>query len=141
MALGDKRSRAITLGGIARLLAAKGDVDQALKLHQENLAIAEALGDLDGIANTLWSIATIEMRQHFKQAFEHLAVSYDINIKVGRLDAICYVGQDFGQLLCARGDPEKGLAVLERSRDGFVKLARPENARYVQSIIDEIQSK
>ena len=58
MALGDKRSRAITLGDIARVLAAKGDVDQALKLHQENLAIAEALGDLDGIANTLWSIAT-----------------------------------------------------------------------------------
>jgi hypothetical protein len=85
MALGDKRSRAITLGDIARVLAAKGDVDQALKLHQENLAIAEALGDLDGIAKLSGPSPQIEMRQqHFKQAFEHLAVSYDINLKVGR---------------------------------------------------------
>jgi hypothetical protein len=38
-ALGDKRSRAITLGQIARLLADKGEVDQAPKLHQEKLAI------------------------------------------------------------------------------------------------------
>jgi hypothetical protein len=70
-----------------------------------------------------------------------LAASYDINLKLGRLDGICYVGQDFGQLLCAIGYPEKGLAVLERSRDGFVKLGQPENASYMQSIINEIQSK
>src|SRR5208282_258554 len=130
-ALGDKRSRAVTLGDIARLLADKGEVDKALKLHQENLVIYEALGNLEGVANALWSIAKIELRQrHIQQAFEHLAASYDISLKLGRLDAICQVGQDFGQLLCARGDPEKGLAVLERSRDGFVKLARQENARY-----------
>ena len=141
-ALGDKWARAVTLDDIARLLADKGEVDKALKLHQENLVIYEALGNLEGVANALWSIAKIELRQrHIQQAFEHLAASYDISLKLGRLDAICQVGQDFGQLLCARGDPEKGLAVLERSRDGFVKLARQENARYVESIIDEIQGK
>jgi tetratricopeptide (TPR) repeat protein len=140
--LGEKRARAITLGDIARLLAAKGDVDQALKLHQEKLAIVEALGDPDSIAHTLWSVAQIELRQqHFEQAFEHLAASYDINLKLGRLDAICSVGQDFGQLLCVAGDREKGLAVLERSRDGFVKLGRPENSSYVQSIINEISER
>jgi hypothetical protein len=47
----------------------------------------------------------------------------------------------FGQFLCAAAGREKGLAVLERSRDGFVKLGRPENASYVQSIINEIQGK
>jgi tetratricopeptide (TPR) repeat protein len=140
--LGEKRARAITLGDIARLLAAKGDVDQALKLHQEKLAIVEVLGDPDSIAHTLWSVAQIELRQqHFEQAFEHLAASYDINLKLGRLDAICSVGQDFGQLLCVAGDREKGLAVLERSRDGFVKLGRPENSSYVQSIINEISER
>ena len=140
--MGEERARAITLGDIARLLAAKGDVDQALKLHQEKLAIVEALGDPDSIAHTLWSVAQIELRQqHFEQAFEHLAVSYDINLKLGRLDAICSVGQDFGQLLCVAGDREKGLAVLERSRDDFVKLGRPENSSYVQSIINEISER
>jgi tetratricopeptide (TPR) repeat protein len=102
-ALGDKRSRAITLCQIARLLADKGEVDQAPKLHQEKLAICEALGDPDSIAQTLWSIAQIELRQqHFQQAFEHLAASYDINLKLRRLDAICYVGQDFWPISLCR---------------------------------------
>jgi len=123
-------------------LAAKGEADQALKLHQEKLAIAESLGDPDTIANALWSIAKIELHlQAYEQSFEHLAASYDINRKLGRLDAICFVGLDFGRLLCARGDPEKGLAVLERSRDGFVRLSHLGNARYVESIIHEMQNK
>jgi len=106
------------------------------------LAIVEALGDLDGVANTHWSIAQIELQeQHFQQAFERLADSYAINFKLGRLDGICRVGLDFGRLLCAAGRREEGLAVLERSRDGFAQLGQSEHARYVQSIIKEIQSK
>jgi hypothetical protein len=38
-----ERDQAITQGDIARLLAAKGEVDQELKLHQESLFIYEAL--------------------------------------------------------------------------------------------------
>jgi hypothetical protein len=44
--LGDRRSRAITLGDIARLRADKGEVDQALQQQQER----RQLGDLDGQA-------------------------------------------------------------------------------------------
>jgi Tn3 transposase DDE domain len=118
----------------------KGRRDQASEPGK--LEACEPLGDPDSIAHTLWSVAQIELRQqHFEQAFEHLAASYDINLKLGRLDAICSVGQDFGQLLCVAGDREKGLAVLERSRDGFVKLGRPENSSYVQSIINEISER
>jgi tetratricopeptide (TPR) repeat protein len=141
-ASGEKRARAVALGQIAELLADKGEVDQALKLHQERLAIVEALGDPDSIAHTLWSIAKIDLsEQQVEQAFEHLAASYEINLKLGRLEGICYVGLDFGHLFCASGHLEQGLAVLERSRDGFVKFGRPEKARYVQSIMNEIQSK
>ena len=34
-ALGDRRSRAVTLGDIARIKTAKGEVDAALTLHEE----------------------------------------------------------------------------------------------------------
>ena len=37
--------RVMTLGDIAQLQAAKGEVDAALLLHQEQLAIFEGLGD------------------------------------------------------------------------------------------------
>jgi tetratricopeptide (TPR) repeat protein len=140
--LGDKSWRAFALGEIARLRADKGEVLVALQFHEERLRIYEALGDLNSTTNALWSIGQIELRlQHFQQAFEYLASSYNIALELGRLDAISYVGQDFGSILCTLDNREKGLAILESSRDGFVKLSLPENALYVQSIIDEIQSK
>jgi ATP/maltotriose-dependent transcriptional regulator MalT len=139
-ALGDKHEQAITLCNIARLLVAKGEVDTAMKLHREELVVYEASGDSHGIANTLWSIARIKLgRQHSQQAFEHLAASYAICLKIGNLVAICHVGLDFGRLLCDLGRREKSLSVLERCRDGFIALGRPGDARSVQSIINEIQ--
>jgi hypothetical protein len=102
--MGDDNNEAAGESNIARLLAGKGEVDQALKLNQEKLAIVENLGDPDSIAHTLWSIAKIDLRQqNFKQAFEHLAASSGINLTLRRLEGIYYVGLDFGHLLCASG--------------------------------------
>ena len=58
-ALGDRRSRAITLGDIARLRANKGEVDQALQLHEEALRVYEALGIRRSRAITLCDIARL----------------------------------------------------------------------------------
>ncbi len=139
--LGKKRARAIRLGDAARLLTAKADLDQALRLHREELAIYEAEGDPEGIANTLWSIARTKLRQqHSRRALEHLAASYTVCLKLGNLLAVCHMGIEFGKLLCAFGRRAEGLDVFERSRDGFVKLGRPSDVRYVQSVINDIQS-
>jgi len=51
--------QAIVSGEIAKVLAAKGEVDAALRLHQERLAIFEALGDKWERAVTLGDIARI----------------------------------------------------------------------------------
>jgi tetratricopeptide (TPR) repeat protein len=139
--LGDKRERAVTLGDIARLRAAKGEVDAALQLHQERLAVYEALGDKAGVANTLWSIAQIELNEKkFRQAYEHLTKSYEILLRLGRLDGICAVGLDLGQLLCAAGQPDEGRKILTRSRDGFAKLGRPDRASQAQALLDRCSS-
>jgi len=135
--LGDKRSRAVTLGDTARIRARKGEVDAALQLHTERLGIFEGLEDQAEIAHTLWSIAQIELQQkQFREAFEHLFKSYEINQKLGRLDGICYVGLDLGQLLCAAGQPEAGRGILTRSREGFRKLGQAEMVNLAQALID-----
>jgi len=59
-ALGDKRSRAVTLSDIARIRANRGEVDTALLLHQEALAIFAALGDDRSRSATLDEIALIK---------------------------------------------------------------------------------
>ena len=56
---GTSVSRAVALGDIARIYADKGDVDQALKLHQEELEVYEQLGDKRSRAVTLGDIARI----------------------------------------------------------------------------------
>lgn len=138
-AVGDKRARAVTLGDIARLRADKGEVDAARTLHLDRLADFEAMGHQSGISNALWSIARIEIeQQRFNEAAGHLAKSYEINLKLGRLDGICFVGLDFGRLLCAAGRRDAGLEILTRSRDGFEKLGRPELAAQVQAMLDQI---
>ena len=138
-ALGDKRSRAFTLGDIARIRADKGEVDAALQLHQERLGIFEALGDLSGKAQTLWSIAEIEIHQKkWQDALEHLSESYAINLKLGRLDGISFVGLSLGQLFCKAGQWDQGLAVLSRSRDGFQKLGQVKMAQQTQALLEQL---
>ena len=44
------RESAIALGDIARIKVSKGEVDEALKLHQERIQVFDKLGDLDGRA-------------------------------------------------------------------------------------------
>jgi hypothetical protein len=141
-ALGDKRSRAVTLGDIAWIRRTKGDIDAALQLHAERLGIFEALGDRQERAHTLWSIAQVEIQQQKrKEAFAHLAESYTLLLELGHLDGICMVGLDLGQLLCMAGQREQGLAILTRSRDGFLKLGRPQMAQQTQSLIDRLAQK
>ncbi|MHC4065101.1 MAG: CHAT domain-containing protein, partial [Planctomycetota bacterium] len=53
------RERAIVLGDIARLRANKGEVDAALQLHQERMAVYETLGDKRSRAVTLGDIARL----------------------------------------------------------------------------------
>ena len=57
--LGDDRSRAVTLGDIARIRANKGEVDEALKLHSEAMQTYDALGDRRSRAVALGDIARI----------------------------------------------------------------------------------
>jgi tetratricopeptide (TPR) repeat protein len=52
--LGDVRSRAITLGRIARIYTGKGDYDRALAMYQEALTAFERLGDVS--QESLWSL-------------------------------------------------------------------------------------
>ena len=138
-ALGDKRARAVTLGDIARIRADKGEVDAALQLQQERLAANKALGDQDGIAAASWDLAQLEMsRQNFPAAFPLLAQAYAILQQTGRLDGICMVGTVLGQFLCAMGQREEGLAILTRSRDGFVKLGQAPMAQQTQALLDQL---
>ena len=56
-----QREHSIVLGDIARIKVDKGEVDEALKLHQEMLTVFQALGDQRSRAVTLGDIAHIKV--------------------------------------------------------------------------------
>lgn len=134
---GDAKSRGIVLASIANIEREKGNIEEALRLHRENLAYFEKTGDVNGIAHSLASIGQIEMQKgQFQAAIEHLSKSYEINADLSNLHGISFIGLDYGFLLANRGDKINGLAVLERSRDGFLKLGRKDLADEAQHLID-----
>jgi hypothetical protein len=63
-------------------------------------------------------------KKDYQKAYERLSVSYQINMKLGRLDGICFVGLDLGWILCGGGQKEEGVKILKRSRDGFIQLGQ-----------------
>ncbi|KPA14689.1 hypothetical protein MHK_005102 [Candidatus Magnetomorum sp. HK-1] len=137
--LGDQRSRAVTLGYIARIKVSRGEVDEALRLQNERLIVNKKLNDQDGIGAALYDIALIELQnENYKNALDALLESYQIFIKIGRLDFLCYVGLQLGQLLCYFNQTEEGLAILKRSKEGFIQLQQPQMAQQVDEIMKDI---
>jgi hypothetical protein len=61
--LGDVRSRAVTLGQIAHILARQGDLSDARALQVERLGINRQLDDADGIGATLWDLAQLDLAE------------------------------------------------------------------------------
>jgi len=54
------RSKAITMGRIADILESRGQLDEALRIHQEEqLPVYERLGDVSSKAITMGKIADI----------------------------------------------------------------------------------
>lgn len=142
-ATGDRRSRAVTLGDIARIRTNKGDVDEALKLQQERLEVNRALGDLDGIAAAQFDLGEIRLQQTierqdadlFQQAFNSLSESYAILQRTGRLDGICLVGMTLAQALAMAGQRVEAREIVARSLTGFQRLGLGAQAAQAEELL------
>ena len=138
--LGDVRSVAVCQGKIADILQARGQLDEALALHTQRLQANQQLENKDGIAATLWSIARIELAQgNLEVAAPKIAKAYSLVSEMGRLEGIAVIGRLFGQLLVRNGQPEIGLAVLQRSLDGFRQLGREQSAQQTEKLLKQAQ--
>jgi tetratricopeptide (TPR) repeat protein len=138
--LGDVRSRAVTLGDVAQLRAQAGDVAGALKLHEEKLQICRQLGDISEVANAQYYLAGLDHEQgNTSRALDRLAESWEINLRIGRADAIAFVGQFYGQLL-APTDRPRALEILRRSRDAFELLGMTAKVAGMDQVIRRIEN-
>jgi hypothetical protein len=92
--LGDVRSRAVTMGQIANILVSKGDLDQALRIRQQDeLPVFERLGDVRERAVTMGKIADIlEAKGDLDDALDiHEAKTRPLVEQLGILDGLIYI--------------------------------------------------
>ena len=141
--LGDVRSRAVTMGKIADILQARGDLNEALRIHEEERwPVAEKLGDSDSMIHILINTARIRAakgindQETFERIRHDLSQAYTLAKKLTRLDAICAAAFDLGQLLASVGAENEAKPLLIEARDGFSRLGLP---RYVEHIDAQIK--
>jgi len=144
--LGDVRSRAVTMGQIADILQARGQLDEALDMHSERLAVAEAMGDIDSVAHIRFRCALIRLDRGGLEKGEgeiivhELAESFSIVQRTGRVDAIANVGRRFGQVLASLGRRKESTTVFDAAARAFETLHRTEDARQVRSFQDLLRA-
>jgi tetratricopeptide (TPR) repeat protein len=119
------RSRAVTLGDVARLRAQAGDVQGALKLHQEILEVYEKLGDVRGRAVTLGDVArlraqagdvqgALKLHQERLEVYEKLG---DVRSRAVTLGDIARLRAHAGDVQGARKYQEERLATHRQLGD------------------------
>jgi tetratricopeptide (TPR) repeat protein len=140
--LGDVRAVAVTQGRIADILWAQGKTDEALALQEKRLATNRHLGDADGVAASLWSIAQIEIeRDQLEQAFPRIAEAWPLIVKLGRPAGIAFVGHVFGQFLAAAGSLDEARNVLGQAAAAYRKLGQATEAAQIEAMIADINNR
>jgi len=113
-------------------------MENALKLHEEELTDYESIGDVDSKAITLWEIAQIDWQQGRHQpAFDKLSESFALLMQLGRVEGLGAVGAMLGQILLASGDRENGGKVLGIAIQSLRKMGRDDDARQLQELLDQ----
>jgi hypothetical protein len=128
---GDVRSRAVTMGKIADILQARGELDQALKIHrEEQLPVYERLGDVRERAVTLYKIAGVLLegdgihRGRIQEIADALGESFRIVVDLGAPDGIGPVGALLAQVLAMGGLRDEALRVMDQAEAAYRKLSQ-----------------
>ncbi len=131
------RAHAVTLGDIARIKVDKGEVDAALKLHEERLEVFQALGDARSRAVTLHDLARIALYHQEKpeKALEYWAQAWPVFRQLGDAMGVAVIGENLGTLLWRAGERETAPQILQHSAAAYRLLGQEENARAVEGVM------
>ena len=118
---------------------ALGELDEALALHGKRLVTSRRLGDIDGVASSLWAIAQIEFQQErFEEARARIAEAWPLIVKLGRPDGIAAIGGTYGELLAAAGVFDEARNVLGQAAAAFRKIGNAVEAARIEATIADI---
>lgn len=118
---------AISLGNLGNVYRSRGDLDRAIELYEQSLAISEALGRLDGIANSYANLGIIyKTKGDLGRAIELHEKSLAINEALGRLGSMAMDYSNLGTVYRIMGDFDRAIKLYEQSLAIEKKLGHKE---------------
>ncbi|MFO1421627.1 MAG: CHAT domain-containing protein [Candidatus Competibacteraceae bacterium] len=127
-----RREHSIVLGDIARIKVSKGEVDEALKLHQEELTVYQALGDQRSRAVTLGDIARIKVSKgEVDEALKLHQEMLTVFQALGDVGEKAHTLWSIAQIEIQKKDYENALPRLLESYAILLKLGRLDGIIYV----------
>jgi hypothetical protein len=137
---------AASQGYAADILQQRGETGEALRIYlEEQLPVAEKMGDMDGIAHVRFACARIRLdrgglaKGEAQTILDELAESFALSKKLQRADAIAIVGSLLGQVLAGGGHADEALSVLDESAAAFDKLGRTQEADQARALQETIR--
>ncbi|WP_374246836.1 hypothetical protein [Zoogloea sp.] len=137
---GDTREKAITQGRIADVLFAQGQLDEAMALQAERLPAVTEMGDDEGLAHVLFSMAHIRLARgehesgNLQQIYEELAQAFQLSCQHGQPDAIGGIGLLLVQVLAMGGLRDDALDTLNVVEDAFTTLRDTDSLARVRDL-------
>ena len=123
----DAQIKATTLHQIARIYADQGQVEQAIDLYQQSLAINEQIGYLQGKAANLSCMAMIyETQGQVKQVIDLYQQSLAINEQIGNVQGKAATLYRIAMIYADQGQVEQAIDLYQQS------LAITEQIEHVQ---------
>ena len=144
---GAEREWAIARGSVADILQARGQLDEALALHEKRLPVAENMRDMDSIAHINFAMARLQLMRgdhesgKMQSIFEKLHQAFGLSLELGRPDFIGDIGTLLAQVLAMVGHPKEALAVLDHAERAFQVLGDADGAAHVAELRARIEKR
>ena len=114
--IGDVQGKAVTLHGMAGVLAQQGEVEGAMKLWQQSLEICESIGDVQGKAATLHGMAGILAQQgEVEEAMKLWQQSLEICESIGDVKGKAATLHNMAGVLAQQGEVEEAMKLWQQS--------------------------
>ncbi len=134
--LGAVREKTVTMGHIGHVLERQGNLDAARQLQLACLEEHKRLGDVDGVAATLWDLARLDRAEgKHEDMAPRLVEAFALLRKLGRAEGLAVVGEALGRAKAEAGERDQAREALEISAAAYRKLGRLLEAAAVEGLL------
>ncbi|BCL35694.1 tetratricopeptide repeat protein [Nostoc sp. MS1] len=112
----DKMQKAVTLHYLGRLKANTGEIEEAIALYEQSLALTEQFGNIQGKAATLDQLGILKANTgEIEEAIALYQQSLALTEQIGDVQGQAATLNNLGYLKAKRGEIEEAIALYEQS--------------------------